>query len=94
MVDGACMNLLAGYTDSMFQDFESYFRTNVDLVEHDIGLVLKVFNSSFSTQELPPYIFFLRNSLTSFQGIFRLKKMPSIPLPSVMMTLARKLNWL
>ena len=32
------MNVLAGYTSSVFQDFESYLRTEVDLVEDNIRL--------------------------------------------------------
>ena len=34
------MKLLAIYVRSVFQDFESFLRTEVDLVEHDINLVL------------------------------------------------------
>ena len=30
------MYILAGYNSSVFQDFESYLRTEVDLVENDI----------------------------------------------------------
>ena len=33
------MKILAGYANSIFQDFESYLRTEVDLVEADIRLV-------------------------------------------------------
>ena len=51
------MNILAGYTtSSIFQEFESYLRTEVDLVVDDIGLVLDEYNSSFITYELPPGI--------------------------------------
>ena len=35
------MNFVAGYVSSVFQDFESYLRTEVDLVEDDIKLVLE-----------------------------------------------------
>ena len=48
------MNILVGYTRSVFQDFESYLRTEVDLVEEDIKLVLGEYNSSFITYELQP----------------------------------------
>ena len=34
------MKILAGYTRSTFQEFESFLRTEVDLVEDDIRLVL------------------------------------------------------
>ena len=35
------MNIVAGYVRSVFQDFESYLRTEVDLIEEDINLVLE-----------------------------------------------------
>ena len=41
MEDGGYMSFLAGYTSSMFQAFKKYKRTEVDLVEDDIRLVLK-----------------------------------------------------
>ena len=34
------ISISARYTSSIFQDFESYLRTEVDLVEDDIRLVL------------------------------------------------------
>ena len=52
MEDGRFMNNLAGYTSSMFQEFECYIRTEVDLVEGDIRLVVEKYNSSFITSEL------------------------------------------
>ena len=51
------MNIVAGYVSSVFQDFESYLRTEVDLVEDDIKLVLDEYNSSFITNELQPGIY-------------------------------------
>ena len=51
------MNILAGYTSSIFQDFESYITTEVDLVEDDIKLVLDEYNSSFNIYELLPGIY-------------------------------------
>ena len=36
----------------MFQDFESFLRTQIDLVQEDIKLVLDEYNSSFITYEL------------------------------------------
>ena len=38
------MNIVAGYVSSVFQDFESYLRTEADLVEDDIKLVLDEYN--------------------------------------------------
>ena len=57
MKDDKYMEILAGCTRSVFQDFESYLRTEVDLVEDDIKLVLDEYNSSFITYELDPGIY-------------------------------------
>ena len=57
MNDGQYMNILAIYTSSVFQDFESFLRTQIDLVESDIKLVLDEYNSSFVTYELNPGIY-------------------------------------
>ena len=54
MTDDNYMNFLAGYTRSVFQDFEIYLRTEVDLVEGDSKLVLDEYNSSSITYELQP----------------------------------------
>ena len=35
-----CLDILAGFTTSLFQDFKNYIRTEVDLFEADISLVL------------------------------------------------------
>ena len=40
MKDDKHMNILSRYTSSKIQDFESFLRTEVDLVENDIRLVL------------------------------------------------------
>ena len=57
MKDEQYMNILAIYTSSVFQDFESFLRTQIDLVEDDIKLVLDEYNSSFITYELEPGIY-------------------------------------
>ena len=57
MKDDKYMKILAGYVSSVFQDFESFLRTEVDLVEDDIKLVLDEYNSSFVTYELDPGIY-------------------------------------
>ena len=57
MKDDNYMEILAGYTRSVFQDFESYLRTEVDLDEDDVKLVLDEYNSSFITYELDPGIY-------------------------------------
>ena len=57
MKDDKYMEILARYTRSVFQDFESFLRTQIDLVEDDIKLVLDEHNSSFITYELDPGIY-------------------------------------
>ena len=52
MKDDKYMKILSQYTSSVFQDFESFLRTEVDLVGEDIKLVLDEYNSSFVTYEL------------------------------------------
>ena len=49
MNDEQYMNILAFSTSSVFQDFESFLRTQIDLVEDDVKLVLDEYNSSFIT---------------------------------------------
>ena len=61
--DDNYMRTLAIYVSSVFQDFESFLRTEVDLVEDDIKLVVKEYNSIFVTYELEPGIYI-------FQDIF------------------------
>ena len=53
--------ILAMYIDSIFQDFESFFRTEIDLVEDDVKLVLDEYNSSFITYEIKPGIYTLKD---------------------------------
>ena len=52
MKNDKLLRILAIYNGSVFQDFESFLRTETDLIEDDIGLVLDEFNSSFMTYEL------------------------------------------
>ena len=61
MNDEQYMNILAIYTRSVFQDFESFLRTQIDLVEDDIKLVLDEYNSNFITYELEPGIYTYRD---------------------------------
>ena len=44
MKDDKYMKILAGFTSSVFQDFESYLRTEIDLVQDDIKVVLDEYN--------------------------------------------------
>ena len=57
MKDDGYMNIIADFVRSVFQDFDSYLRTEVDLVEDDIKLVLDEYNSNFITYELEPGIY-------------------------------------
>ena len=57
MEDGGYMNILARYINSVFQDFETFLRTQIDLVERDIKLVSDEYNSSFVTYEIDPGIY-------------------------------------
>ena len=61
MNDEQYMNILAIYTSSVFQDFESFLRTQIDLVEDDIKLVLDEYNSNFLTYEFAPGIYSYRD---------------------------------
>ena len=51
------MNIVSIYTSSVFQDFESFLRTQIDLIEDDIKLVLDEYNSSFITYKITPGIY-------------------------------------
>ena len=57
MEDGGYMNILAGNISSAFQDFESFLRTEVGLLEDNIKMVLDEYNTSFITYELKPGIY-------------------------------------
>ena len=57
MKDVGYMKIVAGYVSSVFQDFESFIKKEVDLVEDDFKLVLDEYNSSFITYKLEPGIY-------------------------------------
>ena len=78
MNDEQYMNFLALYTSYVFQDFESFLRTQIDLVEHDIKLVLDEYNSSFITYELEPGIY---NVKDISEGLFNILQ-SEYPVPS------------
>ena len=67
MNDEQYMNILAIFTSSVFQDFESLLRTQIDLVEDDIKLVLDEYNSNFLTFELEPGVYSYRDIA---EGVF------------------------
>ena len=76
MKNDKCLNVLAVYKSSLFQDFESFLRTEVDLVEDDIRLVLDEDISIFITYKVSPGIYtlkdlsevLLRNLQSEFEG--------------------------
>ena len=71
MKDEQYMNILAIYTSSVFQDFESFLRTQIDLVEDDVKLVLDEYISSFVTYELEPGIYSYREISAALFYIFQ-----------------------
>ena len=89
------MDILAGYTRSIFQDSETYPRTEVDLVEDDIRLSLDDKNSRFLTNGILPTIwnfkdlseFFLGNLQPEYEGV---KQMVNIEYDDI----STKTNWL
>ena len=58
--DEQYMNNLSIYTSSVFQDFESFLRTQIDLIEDDVKLVIDEYNSSVITYVLEPGIYSYR----------------------------------
>ena len=78
MEDTGYMNISVGSTGSVFQDFESYLRTEVDLVEDDIRLVLDKLNSSFITYEIEPGLY---NFKDHSESLFKILQ-PEYPGPS------------
>ena len=56
MKDEKYMRIFAIYVCSVFQDFESFLRTEVDLVEVDIDMLWDEYNSRFIRYELTPGI--------------------------------------
>ena len=71
MEDGGYMNILARYTFSVFQDFGSFLRTQTDLVEDDIELVLDEYNSNFNTYELTPGIYTFKDISEALHNILQ-----------------------
>ena len=71
MKDDKYMNILSQYTSSVFQDFESFLRTETDLVEDDIKLVLDEYNSNFITYELDPVIYTFKDKSEALFNILQ-----------------------
>ena len=73
MNDEQYMNILARYTSSVFQDFESFLRTQIDLVEDDVKLVLDEYNSNFITYELEPGIYTFKDISEALLNILQIE---------------------
>ena len=71
MKDDKNMEILEIYTRSVFQDFESFLRTQIDLIEDDIKLVLDEYNSSFITYELEPGIYTFKDISEALYNIIQ-----------------------
>ena len=73
MEDVGYMNILAGYPSSVFQDFERYLRTEIDLVEDEVRLVLDKYISCFITYELQPGIYNFKDLAKTLFNILQLE---------------------
>ena len=71
MKDDKYMVILGFYIHSIFQDFKSYLKTEIDLVEEDIILVLDEYNSIFITYELKTSIYAFIGLLEALFNIFQ-----------------------
>ena len=67
------MSTLSIYTSSVFQDFESFLRTQIDLIKDDVKLVSDEDNSSFITYELEPGIYSYREISEALFNILQLE---------------------
>ena len=73
MKDDKYTNIVAGYVSSVSQDIESYLRTEVDLIEDDIKLVLDEYNPSFITYEISPGIYTFKNFSEALSNILQME---------------------
>ena len=65
--------ILAKFIDSVFPDFESSLRTQIDLVEDDIKLVSDEYNSSSITYELEPGVYTFKDTSEALLNILQLE---------------------
>ena len=94
------IKLLAGYTRSIAQDFESFLRSELNLVEGDIRMVFHEYISGFITYEILAGFYtvkdlsdvFLRMELTK-HGVFNLMDLTK-RFTRILITLAGKPNYL
>ena len=73
MNDEQYMNILAFHTRSVFQNFGSFLRTQIDLVEDDIKLVLDEYNSSFNIYEIQPGIYTFKDISEALFNILQIE---------------------
>ena len=73
MEDVGYTKKLADYHSSVFQDFESYLRTDIDSVEDDIRLVFDKYTSCFDTYELQPGIYTFKDISEALFNILQLE---------------------
>ena len=71
MKDEQYMNILSSYISSVFQDFESFLRTQIDVAEDDFKLVLDEDISSFITYELEPGIYTVKDNSETISNILQ-----------------------
>ena len=71
MKDEQYLNILSIYTSSIFQDLESFLRTQIDLVEDDIKMVLGENNSIFFTYQLDLGIYNSKHLPEAFLNILQ-----------------------
>ena len=67
---GSYKKLLPRYKSSIFQDFESFLRTEADLVDDNINLILDENNSKFINYETPPGIYSIEDLSEVLSKIF------------------------
>ena len=67
------MNILSIYTSSVFQDFDSFLRTQIDVAEDDNILVLDECNSSFVFYGLQPGIYTFKDISEALFNILQLE---------------------
>ena len=73
MKDEQYRNILAIYSSFGFQDFKSFLRTQIHLIEDDVKMVLDEYNSSFFTYELETGIYSYREISEALFNILQLE---------------------
>ena len=71
MKDDQYMLILSIYVSFIFQDFEIFLRTEIDLFEDDIRLVLDEYNSSFIAYDLQLGIYTFKDLFEAFFNILQ-----------------------